>query len=135
MLAHPSHASWPHRELHGKPKWRCTHALSMGPPTLPPPADPPAVQAQVFLRCGWSAMQVSEQGLPLRAACGPLPEARQTVGRPGRYAVFQGLMAYPHVRMVVSDLAGRVREANSWTAQLGASAGKHADVRGEIFST
>jgi len=26
MSAHPSHASWPHKEPHRRPQWRCSHA-------------------------------------------------------------------------------------------------------------
>ena len=26
ISAHPSHGSWPHRELHRRPKWACSHA-------------------------------------------------------------------------------------------------------------
>ena len=50
-------------------------------------------------RCGWAIVQLSQQGLPIRAAFGALPGPLQTVCRAEVYAV---LFALQH-----ADLAGQ----------------------------
>ncbi|CAK0865551.1 unnamed protein product [Prorocentrum cordatum] len=75
-------------------------------------------------RCGWAAVQVSSQGLPARAAYGPLPGPFQTVGRAERHALLQALLVLspqrggPAVDAVFTDLLGLAGEATSWGAAL-----------------
>eukprot|EP00959_Pyramimonas_sp_CCMP1952_P085738 1793479-Pyramimonas_sp.AAC.1 len=59
-----------------------------------------------FRRCGWSAVQMGEFGLPVRAAYGPLPGPIQSVGRAERYALLRGLQLLPRLVLSVSDLLG-----------------------------
>ena len=69
-------------------------------------------------RCGWACVQVSCDGLPLRAVFGALPGARQTVGRAGRHALHQALLHMPYLRFVVMDLAALAREVDEGVRNL-----------------
>ena len=64
-------------------------------------------------RCGWACVQVSCDGLPLRAVFGPLPGSRQTVGRAERHALLMAMTHMPYLRFVVTDLAALAREAEA----------------------
>eukprot|EP00959_Pyramimonas_sp_CCMP1952_P275197 5752624-Pyramimonas_sp.AAC.1 len=62
-------------------------------------------------RCGWSAVWLSEEGIPIRAACGGLPGSmRQTVGNAGRWAAFRANQLRLPLDLVVSGLSSLVSE-------------------------
>ena len=85
-------------------------------------------------RCGWSVVQLGDNGMPIRAIVGPLWGPIQTVGRAERFAVLQALRHLPSVTLVVYDLLGLVQEAESWSHELADAQAAYADIWRSILA-
>ncbi|CAK0899716.1 unnamed protein product [Prorocentrum cordatum] len=80
-----------------------------------------------------ACVQVSCDGLPLRAVFGPFPGGRQTVGRAERHALLMAMTGVPYLRFVVTDLAALAREVDAWDYSQAASGSEYADIWRSIF--
>ena len=77
-------------------------------------------------QCTWSAVQISDMGIPLRALCGALPGSIQTVARAERYGGVMAFEAGDGVDCLVSDHLSFVTEGLRWSARDASSRGTHA---------
>ncbi|CAK0811969.1 unnamed protein product, partial [Prorocentrum cordatum] len=85
-----------------------------------------ASQVHGARRCGWAAVALRPDGMPLKAAYGPLPGPRQTVGRAERQACLAPLSQAGEVQLIVSDLQSLVTEGNLWSPTAQAASARHA---------
>eukprot|EP00959_Pyramimonas_sp_CCMP1952_P173177 3618917-Pyramimonas_sp.AAC.1 len=75
-------------------------------------------------RCGWSVVQLGDNGMPMRAL----------LGGAERFAVLQALRHLPHVNLLVSDLLGLVKETDSWSPELADAQAAYADIWRSILA-
>ncbi|CAK0805455.1 unnamed protein product, partial [Prorocentrum cordatum] len=87
-----------------------------------------ASQVPEARRCGWAAVALRPDGPPLKAAYGPLPGPRQTVGRAERHACLAPLAQAGSVQVIVSDLQSPVTEGNSWSPTAQSARARHASI-------
>ncbi|CAK0891681.1 unnamed protein product [Prorocentrum cordatum] len=79
-------------------------------------------------RCGWAAVALRPDGIPLKAAYGPLPGPRQTVGRAERRACLAPLAQAGLVQVIVSDLQSLVTEGNGWSPSAQPARARHVSI-------
>eukprot|EP00959_Pyramimonas_sp_CCMP1952_P090979 1904751-Pyramimonas_sp.AAC.1 len=79
-------------------------------------------------RCGWSVVEVSLDGVPLRAVYGPLPGRVQTVPRSEYYAMLQALSRARQPAHVVSDHLSLVNAGNRWGVHNERAGAAHANI-------
>ncbi|CAK0837890.1 unnamed protein product, partial [Prorocentrum cordatum] len=87
-----------------------------------------ASQVPEARRCGWAAVALRPDGMPLKAPYGPLPGPRQTVGRAERQACLAPLSQAGEVQLIVSDLQSLVTEGNLWSPTAQAASARHASM-------
>eukprot|EP00959_Pyramimonas_sp_CCMP1952_P458317 9476424-Pyramimonas_sp.AAC.1 len=86
-------------------------------------------------RCGQSVVQLDPYSwLPIRGRFGPLPYLAQTVGRAERYAIREGLDAFPDHQCSVTDLPALAQEGDRRCSEREQGRAKHARAWRDIFA-
>ncbi|CAK0829323.1 unnamed protein product, partial [Prorocentrum cordatum] len=83
---------------------------------------------------GWAVLAFRPDGFQLKAACGPLPGAVQTVGRAERFACLAPLRQRRPTSLIVSDLQSLMTEGNSWSPDAASARGRHAGIWGQLHA-